>query len=100
MNTQSPEYQRVREEVAEMLNERDVHSLSWVELTRQQQDYLLSLADQILSLVAILADDQSLPINPITASTAPEVIPDRWVTYRSAQKDMLKANFRRVIKDE
>ena len=58
------------------------------------------MADQILSLVAVLDDDQSLPENPTPISTRyddPRYM-DRLAHeyYEKGQQDMLKARFKKV----
>jgi len=58
----------------------------------------------ILSIpeIVILADDQNLPDNPYMPNFEPdaEMVAIRNAAYNNAQNDILRANFRRVIRKE
>jgi hypothetical protein len=89
MNTQSPEYKRVRENIVRKLCEFNSRTAwsdeSWEDYKRYSARFYnlkLQFADSILTLVEIAADDQSTPKEIISCGFHCE--------------DLLK-NFRRVV---
>jgi hypothetical protein len=101
MNKQSPEYIRVREEIAKkfyqvhrgIVNTEKARNLFSREDELNQAFYLL-LADSILEIkgIAILADSQ-------TYGEVPHLInlSHPYSAYTQAQSDMLKSNFKKVV---
>jgi hypothetical protein len=111
MNTETPEYERVREEVAKLLFARHGSSCGWLG-SDAKQDELLSVWDkvpqyerdgyleethQILSTkgVAIEADDQTKPEPAIDVHLWRDCSPGE--AYQTAQDDMQDNNFKKVI---
>jgi hypothetical protein len=90
VNKSSPEYIRVREEIAQFLHkiEREAYPSAelpviFENLSKEMQADFYSEVDSILSIkgIAILSDNQTLPNFDST----------------SAQSDMLNANFKKVV---
>jgi hypothetical protein len=97
MNKSTPEYIRVREEIAQWLSMRFVYGrdnefnpLNFGGLNENEQKQALRDADSILAIkgIAILADKQQLP----------EHYDGIYTGYEEAvQRDMLKVNFKKVV---
>ena len=97
MNKESPEYERVKKQVAYTVGVKLSHRCG-TELCTQFDFCEQCLAFQILSIkgIRIEADDQSLPDNPYLPSL--DETQGIWSDIVVAtQQDMLKAKFRKVI---
>lgn len=99
MNKDSPEYQRVREEMERALVRGFPDGTAGLYRARFREKQVL---DQILSIkgLRIEANDQTLPHNPYKAPyLEPEAEKQKIadLTYSKGRDDMLKANFRKVI---
>ena len=105
MNKQTPEYIRVREEIAMIIHKEEYElypnhveiNNKWETLDKDVKKDFLHEADSILEIkeLAIIDDNQDLP-------SEPEFYKD-WGGdsgrdgYRKSQKDMLKSNFKKVV---
>jgi hypothetical protein len=100
MNKQSPEYIRVREEIAKKLYEQDGFIVEWYWKTSNYQEIYLKRADYILEIkgIAVLADDQKPPNNFVDTYDSAEMDGIRQGSYDRGQEDMLNAGFVKVVK--
>ena len=95
MNKSTPEYKRVREEIAKKLcNELD-HEY-WYKSDKISKETYRKNADSILEIkgIGIIADNQDLPQAKFYKDWGGE---SGKAGYKFAQSEMLKANFKKLV---
>jgi hypothetical protein len=94
MNKQSPEYIRVREEIASKLFEQDGFIVEWYWKNSDKREIYLQRADSILEIkgIGILADNQDLPKYGENDNAGYTFLRG----YTVGQESLIRTNFRKV----